>query len=226
MFKTLTKDLFNRKAVDDKALKVKDYGIEKVFLTLNWVYTRETDDWDLGVIDAYNRTKLMSKDLNFLLTSSTRNLTHVDHRKDYYDSGNEPPGLLYNLFIDVETKTMRGQNKESSLTTKRYKMTDFDWDTDPYLPTLDITDHISVLGDYFADTEAVNRTITTVKLTVDYETLVYKAYKSAKKYFNKLCSGGKYDCEDEVCGEYRHPAHEGKGLYDEKKKKIFVRQMG
>jgi len=82
------------------------------------------------------------------------------------------------------------------------------------MPTLDITDKIEVLGDYFSDSETDSRVITTFKMYADYEKLVNKAFKDTKKYFNKLSSDIKYNFEDpEICSDYKDKSWYGKSKY-------------
>jgi hypothetical protein len=82
------------------------------------------------------------------------------------------------------------------------------------MPTLDITDKIEVLGDYFSDSETDSRVITTFKMYADYEKLVNKAFEDTKKYFNKLSSDIKYNFEDpEICSDYKDKSWYGKSKY-------------
>jgi len=82
------------------------------------------------------------------------------------------------------------------------------------MPTLDITDKIEVLGDYFSDSETDSRVITTFKMYADYEKLVNKAFEDTKEYFNKLSSDIKYNVEDpEICSDYKDKSWYGKSKY-------------
>jgi len=87
---------------------------------------------------------------------------------------------------------------------------DFDWTTDPYMPTLDITDKVEVLGDYFSDKETDSRVITTFRMYADYESLVNGAFSLAKKYFVELANN-QYKVESEKCAEFKNPSWKGKG---------------
>jgi len=89
---------------------------------------------------------------------------------------------------------------------------DFDWTTDPYMPTLDITDKVEVLGDYFSDKESDSRVITTFRMYADYEKLVNGAFTLAKKYFRVLANS-QYKVESKKCAEFSNPSWKGKGMY-------------
>lgn len=77
-------------------------------------------------------------------------MTHREIRKDRF----EPEyGVLAPLEFELDIKTINGKNESSSLTKYFYTPYDFDWVSDPYLPHLDITDHVEVLGDYFGSSD-------------------------------------------------------------------------
>lgn len=107
---------------------------------------------------------------------------------------------------------MKGQNSNSKNTKTQFTALDFDWTTDPYMPTLDITDKIEVLGDYFSDSETDSRVITTFRMYADYESLINGAFDDAKEYFMEL-GNNQYKVESEICSEYKNPPHKGKGMY-------------
>ena len=48
-------------------------------------------------------------------------------------------------------------------------MINFEWRSDPYLPKLDITGHVTLLGDFFSQNDNETRMTTTVRMIVDYE---------------------------------------------------------
>lgn len=80
------------------------------------------------------------------------------------------------------------------------------------MPSLDITDKIEVLGDYFSDSESDKRTITTFRMYADYESLVNGAFDATKDYFTGLANDGAYSFEEEKCAEYKNPSYLGKGM--------------
>lgn len=81
------------------------------------------------------------------------------------------------------------------------------------MPSLDITDKIEVLGDYFSDSESDKRTITTFRMYADYESLVNGAFTASKDYFSALANdGGNYAVEEDKCAEYKNPSYKGKGM--------------
>ena len=127
----------NMSSYGNAPLKVKDHGIEKVLITMNFAAVREADDSDLAVIDAYNKTYGTSSDLTKLLTSVLRNETHTSERQSLFDPSS---GALSNLKFEIEVKDIMGQNAHSNVKKYAFKAADFDWETDPYLPQLDITD--------------------------------------------------------------------------------------
>lgn len=153
----------------DAPLKVKDHGIEKVLITMNFAGVREADDSDLAVIDAYNKSYGSSTDMKKLLTSVLRNETHTGERQSLFDPSS---GALSNLKFEIEVKDMMGHNAHSKVKKYTFKASDFDWETDPYLPVLDITNEIQVLGDYYSTHKDDKRSITTFRMYADYETLV------------------------------------------------------
>jgi len=49
---------------------------------------------------------------------------------------------------------------------------DLDWETDPLMPRFEISEHVQVLGDMFANSSNnLNRTITTMRIYADYESM-------------------------------------------------------
>lgn len=127
---------------------------------------------------------------------------------DLFDYYSKPKGVLSNIMFEVEVKHMEGQNKKSNSKKYTFRLKDFDW-SDPWLPHLDITDKIEVLGDYFSDSEKDIRTITTFRMFADYEAMVMSAFKDTTKYYNKLGNNGEYTVESETCGDYKHPTWKG-----------------
>jgi len=85
------------------------------------------------------------------------------------------PGPLANVLFQVEVKTLFGNNEESKSKVAYYYAEDFDWST-PYQPTLDITDMIEVLGDFYSEHSDDVRTYTTFRMLADYESIIQKAY--------------------------------------------------
>lgn len=96
---------------------------------------------------------------------------------------------------------MKGQSIKSKVSKKTYYGQDFDFNTDPWLPSLDITKHIKVLGDYFSENESDERTITTFRMYADYETFIKDAYYDSKSYFNSQCNK-KVNCVVDTCAAY------------------------
>lgn len=121
-------------------------------------------------------------------------------------------GALENVLFEVEVKTMNGQNTNSSKKVFTFKASDFDWDSDPYMPSLDITDKIEVLGDYFSDSESDKRTITTFRMYADYESLVNAAFTNTKAFFLDLSNKGTLSFNEDKCPVYKNPSYKGKGM--------------
>ena len=97
---------------------------------------------------------------------------------------------------------MAGQNENSTVKKAVFTADDFDWSI-PYRPTLDITKHINIKGDFFADSEKEERTVTTFRMIADYETLVKSVYDGTLAYFNSFKnSGGKYSVAHDYCAEF------------------------
>ena len=73
----------------------------------------------------------------------------------------------------------------------------------PYRPTLDITKHVNVKGDFFTESEKDERTITTFRMIADYESLVKAVYDNTLAYFQGFANQGqKYAVAVEKCGEF------------------------
>ena len=81
--------------------------------------------------------------MSAFLKSVMREQTTVDDRKERFDSED---GDLANILFELEVKTTGQKSKSYQFTAS-----DFDWESDPFLPNLDITDKIEVLGDYYSD---------------------------------------------------------------------------
>ena len=109
---------------------------------------------------------------------------------------------LGNVLFEVEIKNMVGQNENSTVKKEVFSADDFDWSV-PYRPTLDITKHINIKGDFFGESEKDERTITTFRMIADYETLVKGVYDNTLAYFRGFANHGqKYDVAVEKCGEF------------------------
>lgn len=126
------------------------------------------------------------------------NDTHRDGRYGHFDED----GDLEKVKFEVEIKTMKGQNEESNVERVTFSGTDFDWSV-PYQPTLDITKHIQVMGDYYSDNSKEMRTITTFRMYLDYESFVVGVYNNVIDYFNDFKNRAQqFKVTEEVCPEF------------------------
>jgi hypothetical protein len=135
-------------------------------------------------------------------------MTEKDQRYARFDTD----GDLENILFELEVKSMEGKNSKSENKFYKFKALDFDWKTDPYMPTLDITNKIEVLGDYFSDSESDKRVITTFRMYADYESLINGAFTGAKDYFTSLANDNSIQVDVEKCAEYASPVYKGKGM--------------
>jgi hypothetical protein len=60
---------------------------------------------------------------------------------------------------------------------------DLDWETDPLMPRFEISEHVQVLGDMFANSSGNQiRTITTMSIYADYEAMYTDAFTEANQF--------------------------------------------
>ena len=127
------------------------------------------------------------------------NETTRNSRKGTFMDDGSPLGSVK---FEVEIKKMVGLNENSTLKKAVFTADDFDW-TVPYRPTIDITKHIKVKGDFFSEDVDDDRTITTFRMFADYESLVKGVFDGTIAYFDGFRkSGGKYSVAQEKCGEF------------------------
>jgi len=62
-------------------------------------------------------------------------------------------------------------------------MDDFDWTTDMYYPTIDLTEKLSLLGNFYTSNMTEKRTIITFRMYADYETLIKKSFDETLAFF-------------------------------------------
>lgn len=131
------------------------------------------------------------------------NETLRDNRNDIGEDPREQEDTdLKYISFEVEFKTMAGKNEKSSREKLNFSSDKFDWSI-PFRPQLDITDYIKVLGDYFSNSEDELRTITTVRMVMDYEKIVQIVYKRTVEYLEDFTNNPtKYNVEVETCGEF------------------------
>ena len=220
------------------ALPVSSFGIKKVEVVMNMRSFQDQYDGDMvSILDAlgkvaqedidnddfskyYTGNKAFDQALveeirnyveNKPFTDLTRfysrrwNETSRDQRLGTFMDDGAPLG---NVLFEVEIKKMVGKGENSTLKKEVFAADDFDWSV-PYRPTLDITKHINVKGDFFAESEKDERTITTFRMIADYETLVKGVYDNTLAYFRGFTNHGeKYEVGVERCGEFDQYSNE------------------
>jgi hypothetical protein len=77
-----------------------------------------------------------------------------------------------------------------------------DFLTDPYLPRIDISSYIQVLGDFFSLNSSDPRSITSVKLFFDYDTMQINALEETLSYFNNYFNNSLYSAKRYVCSSF------------------------
>lgn len=68
---------------------------------------------------------------------------------------------------------------------------------------MDVTKYLKVMGDYFSDSEKDVRTVTSVRMVMDYEKIVQIVYKRTVEYFEQFINDPRrYIVDVEKCGEF------------------------
>jgi hypothetical protein len=216
----------------ESSLPVSSFGIEKVQVVMNMRSFQDQYDGDMvSILDALGKVSqedienddfskyyvgnkafdqaLIEEIRNYVankpFTDLTRfyswrwNETSRDQRLGAFMDDGAP---LSNVLFEIEVKKMVGQGENSTLKKAVFAADDFDWSV-PYRPTLDITKHIDVKGDFFSESEKDERTITTFRMIADYESLVKAVYDDTLAYFRGFTNDGtKYEVAVEECGEF------------------------
>ena len=70
-----------------------------------------------------------------------------------------------------------------------------------YYPSLDITDKLSLYGNFFSDDFNERRRIVTFRMYADLELLVKDAFDNTLQYFRDYINNGIYTVKNETCAE-------------------------
>lgn len=142
------------------------------------------------------------------LQSSRSNQTHESNRQGNFDAlidtGDAADiGDLGHIMFEVEIKTMKGKNGQSKRIKQSFSANDFDWKI-PHRPTLDITRLVKVRGDFYSENENEVRTITTVRMFIQYESIVQTVFSNTIDYFSAFKNDYRQygDVEEGECSEF------------------------
>jgi len=64
---------------------------------------------------------------------------------------------MSNILFELEVKLLEGNGPNSTIKIEKFTADDFDWTTDMYLPSFDISDKMSLLGNYYTNNSTKKR---------------------------------------------------------------------